>query len=107
MQRSRNWKGIRAESWGIFLGSYHMANPGLDGFNLEADDVLSPRRQNEIETLVEALANFRPTRVLVERPATSNGAQQWRASRHTAKRPWGRWGAGWRKDPQPHLEGAR
>jgi hypothetical protein len=32
----------------LVLGTYHMANPGLDSYNVEADDVLSPRRQQEI-----------------------------------------------------------
>ena len=32
----------------LILGTYHMANPGLDAYNVEADDVLSARRQEEI-----------------------------------------------------------
>jgi hypothetical protein len=50
----------------LLLGSYHMSNPGADMFNLEADDVLAPRRQEEITALVNALAAFRPTKVAVE-----------------------------------------
>lgn len=50
----------------LVLGVYHMANPGRDVFNMEADDVLSPRRQSEIAELVEVLARFRPTRIAVE-----------------------------------------
>lgn len=45
-----------------------MSNPGLDRFNLEADDVLAPRRQSEIQELVEQLAAFRPTKIAVEAP---------------------------------------
>ena len=52
----------------LLLGSYHMSNPGLDQFNLEADDVLTSKRQSEIQELVERLADFRPTKVAVEAP---------------------------------------
>lgn len=52
----------------LLLGSYHMANPGADAFNLEADDVLLPERQAEIEAVVERLAGFAPTHVAVEAP---------------------------------------
>lgn len=52
----------------LLLGSYHMSNPGADQFNLEADDVLSPRRQGEIAAVVESLAEYRPTRIAIESP---------------------------------------
>lgn len=50
----------------LVLGVYHMANPGLDVFNLQADDVLSPQRQREIGELTAVLKRFRPTKVAVE-----------------------------------------
>ncbi|MGI8706077.1 MAG: DUF5694 domain-containing protein [Sphingomicrobium sp.] len=50
----------------LILGSYHMDNPGLDSVNIEADDVLTPRRQAEIAALNAALLQFRPTKVAVE-----------------------------------------
>jgi hypothetical protein len=52
----------------LLVGSYHMSNPGADQFNLEADDVLTPRRQEEILAVVESLAEFAPTRVAIEAP---------------------------------------
>lgn len=52
----------------LLLGSYHMSNPGADQFNLEADDVLLPARQEEILAVVERLAAFEPTHVAVEAP---------------------------------------
>jgi hypothetical protein len=52
----------------MILGTYHMGNPGLDGRNLEADDVLLPRRQREIAELIEKLARFNPTKIAVESP---------------------------------------
>lgn len=50
----------------LILGSYHMDNPGLDAVNIEADDVLTPRRQAEITALNAGLLQFRPTKVAVE-----------------------------------------
>ena len=35
----------------LLLGTYHMGNPGLDVHNVQADDVLSPKRQEEIQRL--------------------------------------------------------
>ena len=60
-------------SWGqearpeiLVLGTYHMANPGHDIYNMQADDVLSPRRQQEIAQLIEVLKKFHPTKIAIE-----------------------------------------
>jgi hypothetical protein len=50
----------------MVLGTYHFDNPGRDLNNVKADDVLQPKRQREIEALADALAGFRPTKVMVE-----------------------------------------
>ena len=50
----------------MILGSYHMANPGADMVNVEADDVMTPKRQIEIKQLVGRLKKFKPTKVAVE-----------------------------------------
>ena len=50
----------------LILGTYHMANPGRDVFNMQADDVLSPKRQREIAELIEVLKKFKPTKVAIE-----------------------------------------
>src|SRR5260221_8051074 len=50
----------------LVLGSYHMGNPGLDAFNMQADDVTVPKRQKEIEEFVALLATFRPTKICLE-----------------------------------------
>ena len=55
----------------MVLGTYHMDNPGLDLANVKADDVLKPQRQKELEELAAALAEYRPTKVVVERIAKS------------------------------------
>lgn len=53
----------------MVVGTYHFNNPGRDLHNPRADDVLKPHRQNEIEAMAAALAEYRPTKILVERVA--------------------------------------
>lgn len=67
------WQGKKVPL--MLLGSYHMGNPGQDMFNLEADDVLSPKRQAEIEAVVQKLATFKPTRIAVEAPFGDSATQ--------------------------------
>jgi hypothetical protein len=55
----------------LVLGTYHMDNPGRDIFNMEADDVLAPKRQAEIRELLDVLTRFRPTKIAIE--ADSDG----------------------------------
>ena len=56
----------------LVLGVYHMANPGRDIHNTQADDVLAPKRQGEMTQLVEVLKKFRPTKIAVERNPGDN-----------------------------------
>ncbi len=50
----------------MILGSYHMNNPEADQFNLEADDVMVPARQDEIQDVVNQLKKFNPTKIAIE-----------------------------------------
>jgi hypothetical protein len=50
----------------LVLGTYHMANPGRDVYNMQADDVLAAKRQQEISEAIEVLKRFRPTKVAIE-----------------------------------------
>jgi len=50
----------------MVLGSYHFGNPGLDVNNVEAETVLTPRRQSELDRVARSIATFKPTRVMVE-----------------------------------------
>ncbi|HYK41618.1 MAG TPA: DUF5694 domain-containing protein [Thermoanaerobaculia bacterium] len=50
----------------LVLGVYHMANPGHDIFNTQADDVLTTKRQAEIGQVIAALKKFNPTKIAVE-----------------------------------------
>jgi len=54
----------------LVLGVYHMSNPGHDIFNMQADDVLAPKRQAEIAQVIAALKKFQPTKIAVERDAS-------------------------------------
>ena len=50
----------------MILGVYHFSSPGADVINTEVDDFLHPRRQRELANLAQALAQWRPTRIVVE-----------------------------------------
>jgi hypothetical protein len=52
----------------LVLGTYHMENPGLDKFNMKADDISTPKRQQEVEAFVNQLAAFKPTKICLEYP---------------------------------------
>ncbi len=56
----------------LVLGVYHMANPGHDIFNMQADDVLAPERQAEIAQVITVLKRFQPTKIAVERDPGDN-----------------------------------
>jgi Family of unknown function (DUF5694) len=60
----------------LILGTYHMANPGHDIHNMQADDVLSPKRQQEIAQLIEVLKRFHPTKIAIESDVTSQRVQK-------------------------------
>jgi len=75
----------------LVIGMYHMSNPGLDAVNVTADDVLAPKRQQEIEQLVAKIGAFRPTKVAVEirygRDSISNAFyQRYLTGSHTLDR---------------------
>lgn len=74
----------------LILGTYHMDNPGLDAVNVEADDVLAPRRQSEIASLNASLLGFRPTKVAVEGDRSKSTWQdrykQWLGGKYTLGR---------------------
>ena len=60
----------------MILGSSHLANPGADVYNTKIDDVLAPKRQAEIQQLIEQLARFKPTKIAVEVDARSDADLQ-------------------------------
>jgi len=50
----------------MVLGTFHFTGGGQDYVNPAVDDYLAPARQAEIEALVERLAAFNPTKIVVE-----------------------------------------
>ncbi len=50
----------------MILGSGHLANWGADRINYRMDDVLAPKRQDELQALADQLAQFKPTKIAVE-----------------------------------------
>jgi hypothetical protein len=71
----------------LVLGVYHIANPGRDIFNMQADDVLSPKRQQEIAQLAAVLKRFQPTRIAVEAPYGEDVVPQRYAEHLAGTRP--------------------
>lgn len=63
---AQNAASAPAKAHILVLGSFHMANPGKDMYNLQVDDVRSPKRQAEIAAFVESIKPFRPTKIALE-----------------------------------------
>ena len=57
----------------LLVGAYHFGNPGQDVNNMEVDDVLTPRRQAELDRVAASLAAFAPTALAVERVGNAPG----------------------------------
>jgi Family of unknown function (DUF5694) len=57
----------------MIVGDFHMSNPDKDMHNMQADDMLAPKRQAEIAAVTDALAKFKPTLVAAEWPADIAG----------------------------------
>jgi hypothetical protein len=57
----------------LLLGTGHWANPGRDMLNVRYDDMLSPRRQAEIQECIERLKRFQPTKIALEALADKSG----------------------------------
>lgn len=58
----------------MLLGAAHWSNPGKDYRSIEFDDMLSPERQRQIESCLEQLATFAPTKVGLEVMANADDA---------------------------------
>lgn len=52
----------------LILGSYHMEGASQDAVNLAPGDVRTPQKQRELAELLDRLATFRPTKILIESP---------------------------------------
>jgi hypothetical protein len=58
----------------LLLATYHFQGSTSDSFSTKADNVLSDKRQDELALLLDQIARFEPTKVVVERPRTSQVA---------------------------------
>ncbi|NPA43866.1 MAG: hypothetical protein GXO27_07550 [Chlorobi bacterium] len=75
----------------LTLGTFHFAFPNRDVVKKEGIDVLEPQYQREIQQLVNRLAAFRPTHIVVEHPAEQQASYDslyhaYLAGRHTLDR---------------------
>jgi hypothetical protein len=67
----------------LVLGVWHMANPGSHVVNVEADDVLAPKRQAEIAEVMAVLKKFSPRsldtrRCILWMPMASSHSREYR-----------------------------
>jgi hypothetical protein len=71
----------------LVFGTYDISNPGHDIHNMQADDVLSPKRQQEIAQLIEVLKRFHRTKIAIEADVGSKPVEQeysdYRAGKYT------------------------
>jgi hypothetical protein len=72
-----SWAQSDARPEILVVGTYHMDNPGRDVYNMKADDVLSPKRQQEIAQLIEVLKKFHPTKIAIEADPGGKRGQQY------------------------------
>lgn len=50
----------------MILGTFHFQGSATDGVSVTMGDMLSPQRQAEIQEVVDRLADFRPTQIMIE-----------------------------------------
>jgi len=50
----------------IILGTYHFGNSGEHLMNLEVSDITTDKKQDEIEEVIQKLAQFKPNKIAVE-----------------------------------------
>ena len=89
LQQPEPLKSSEARAEVLVLGVYHMANPGRDVFNMQADDVLAPKRQAELAQLMEVLRKFQPTKIAIEADMYGKRRQEYSdylAGKHTLSR---------------------
>lgn len=74
----------------LVLGTYHMGNPGRDIANIQADDVRSPQRQEQLAELMAVLKKFNPTKIAIESTVGSKTRPQQYADYRSGKYELGR-----------------
>jgi hypothetical protein len=62
----------------MLIGLWHFDNPGLDAVKVKPIDVMRPAEQKYLQDLTVQLAAFKPTRVLLEYPTSSDAVMNQR-----------------------------
>lgn len=70
----------------LIIGTPHFGEAGRHTIKTEVPEVVTARRQQEVLTVVERLASFRPTRVAVEWPADQQAMLDQRYAEYRAGR---------------------
>ena len=60
----------------MVVGVYHFDNPGRDLLNIYSEGIMTSAKQKEIDTVIEALKKFRPTKIAIEAPVGSEKTKQ-------------------------------
>ncbi len=68
----------------VLLGTYHFAGSATDAVQSPVEDVLSPRRQAELEELADRLARWSPDQIAVEWPLSFADSTTARYQRYVA-----------------------
>lgn len=50
----------------LLLGTFHFNNPGLDVAQFKDADILSPKRQQEVEEILSLLKSYSPDKIFIE-----------------------------------------
>lgn len=57
----------------LLLGCFHFDNPGLDVVKVNDANMLSPARQQQVQQVLDKLAQWKPDKIFVEIPASMQG----------------------------------
>ena len=76
----------------LIVGTFHFGYPGQDSHVTEDDykiDILSKKKQNEVKELVDYIAQYKPTKIMVERSGNigylMHRYREWQAGRYMLK----------------------
>lgn len=73
---------VPSEPQVMIVSSFHLANNNRDLINLPIENVLVPHRQEEIRQLVDNLARWRPTKIVLELPRSDQDGLNKRYQRY-------------------------
>lgn len=65
-----------------FIGTYHMGKQGNNIYKGTYDDILLPKKQNELKVLIERLKAYKPTKIMIEADIKNDSIIQNRYSKY-------------------------